>query len=156
MTTSLRRGELTGQLLVTLRTLGKPVGDGRAPRKGEGAGWDGPPNLPTSTFTPFLVLSALTAGRSSGPFGDPQGDWQLPYMLEAFGVDRDQCEWMADTARDSLGQLRGSKLTLGDATYKVQQVRTDSIGGIVPVMVTDPPFFGQEDGITVWISKEIS
>ena len=156
MSTTLVRGPLTQLLLSTLSTLGKPVGDGIVPRKEAGAAWSGPPNAPGSVFTPFTVLITLSAGLSSGPFADSQADWVVPYMLEAFGVSREQCEWMADAARSALHALTHQSFELGTDRYKVQQVKTDSIGGVNRVMVTDPPFYGQQDGLSVWITKEIS
>jgi hypothetical protein len=156
VSTTLTRGPLTELLLVTLAGLGKPVGDGVVPTKDAGAGWSGPPNAPGSQFTPFTVLITLSAGLSSGPFFDSQADWTVPFMLEAFGVSREQCEWMADAARSALAALTHQVITLGADHYKVQQVKTDSIGGVNRVMVTDPPFFGQQDGLSVWITKERS
>lgn len=153
MTTNFSRGPLTAALLSALADgTGKPVGDGMAPASG--AGWTGEPNAPGSTFVPYTVLVTMTAASSSGPLGNPQADWQVPYSIQAFGTSREQCEWMADRARDVLGALRGQLLQLGPNSYKVQQVRTESIGGISRIDTAEPPYWGQQDGISVWITKE--
>lgn len=152
MSANLSRGPLTKALLDALVAgTAKPVGDGVVPR---GAGWSGQPNAPESAFVPYTVLVSMTASNSSGPLAMPQADWVLPYSVQAFGVRRDQAEWMADKARDVLGELKGQTLTLGSATYKVQQVRTESIGGVSRIDATDPAYWGQQDGISVWITKE--
>jgi len=152
MTANLARGPLTDLLLETLADVGMPVGDNESPA--EPHGWQGEPNDPAAHFLPYLVLCPLTASTSSGPFNAPQADWQLPYQIQAFGVARSQCEWLADRARELLGALRHTVLTLGAQNYKVQQVRTESIGGISRLESTNPPYFGQADGVSVWLTRE--
>jgi hypothetical protein len=151
MPTTLARSPLTAAILTALRAVGEDVGDGELP---DGA-WIGQPNLPGSIFRPFAVLSELIADRSEGPLGDSQADWRLPYMVEYFGVRRDQVSWIADTMRGALDGLRFQVLTLGASDYKVQFVRHDSLGQPQRIGVTNPPFWHQQDGITVWIGKEL-
>ena len=154
MTNSIDRRPLTGILLGVIATAtSKPVGDGAAP---SGGGWIGQPNAQGSNFVPYNVLIPQTANYSSGPFDDPQGDWRLPYQLISFGVRRDQCEALADLGRRTLSEMRGQVLDLGDQKYSVQQVRTESIGGVIRYDQTDPPFWGQSDVVTVWLSREVS
>lgn len=151
MTATLLRRPLTKALLDQLATLNVPIGDMVIPRAG---GWSGAVNGPGSTFRPYVVLVTLTASRSSGAFADSQADWQIPYMVESFGASREQCEWMADSARDGLDALSKTRLQLGEDRYKVQQIRVDSIGAVNRVTVTEPAFYGQQDGYSIWLSKE--
>src|SRR5262249_13103965 len=118
MSVHLARGPLTAALLTQLTELGKPVGDAIKPPEG---GWQGQPNAPESTFVPYLVLTPQTAMVSSGSLGASQSEWRVPYTLASYGVRRDQCEWMADTARAYLNaQLRRQRLVLGAGTFTVQ------------------------------------
>jgi hypothetical protein len=78
----------------------------------------------------------------------------MPYMVEYFGITREQTAWMADKMRATLAGLRFSVITLGDANYKVQYVRNDNIGSPQRVSVTNPPFWQQQDGVTLWMGKE--
>lgn len=154
MATTLQRRPLTNLLLTTLNAqLSVPIGDMVIPA---GAGWDGVPNAPGATFNPYVVLVTLTASRSTGSFGDSQSEWQLAYMLESFGASREQCEWMADSARTALNVLAKQVITLGPDQYRMQQVRVDSIGAVNRVAVTEPAFYGQQDGISLWLSKELA
>lgn len=153
MATTITRRPLTNLLLVTLKAElpENPIGDMLIP---EGAGWTGVPNAPGAYFTPYCVLVTLTASRSTGAFGDSQSDWQMAYMLESFGASREQCEWMADRGRAALNVLTKQRIELGEDAYKVQQVRLDSIGAVNRVAVAEPAFYGQQDGLSIWVSKE--
>lgn len=151
MSADIYRGPLTDHLLEALAAVGKPLGDGQRP---PGAGWVGQPNSPGSKFVPFLVLSAGTSTRTSGSLGKPQSEWQLNYLIQAYGVQRTQCDWMADKARDVLGALKNTNVVLGPTEYRIQQVWTNSIGGINPNYATDPPIWSQQDQIVLWLSKE--
>lgn len=146
------RGPLTEALLAALRDRGVVVGDGELPD----ASWVGEPNLPGSEYEPFAVLSELIADRSDGPIGASQGDWRMPYLIELFGVSREQVTAIADRSRGFAEPLRFATFVLGTATYKVQLVRHDNIGQPSAIQVTEPPFWHQQDGITIWIGKEIT
>jgi hypothetical protein len=152
MTANLSREPLTGLLITALGSAGAAVGDARKPETG--VGWIGEPNAPGNEYTPYLVLTPLAAVTSDGPFDSPQADWRLPYQIQAFGVSRQQCEWMADQARSLLGAQRGQVLALGSASYKTQQVRTESIGAVQRQDSTDPATFTQADVVSVWLTKE--
>jgi hypothetical protein len=153
MSATIYRGPLTDLLLSTLVGVGKPVGDGQRPKT---AGWSGQPNAPGAVFTPYLVLAASASSRSAGSFGNPQAEWQLNYLVSTYGVQRDQCDWMADRARTGLSALKGTDVTLGPSSYRIQQVWTQSIGGLTPNFTTDPPVWSQQDQLVVWLSKELS
>lgn len=151
MTANIARGPLTDLLWTTLHTsLDFPVGDGRRPA---GGGWAGSPNSDGSNFTPYVIIVANTATESSGPFDQPQGDWHMPYSFQYFGVARNQVDALADKGIALLSGLRGTTQLLGAINYRIQQVHTDSIGGIVRTDVTDPPYFGRQDGMSVWLTR---
>lgn len=151
MSTNLARGPLTDALLAALTAhLDKPVGDAAQPAA---AGWGSEPNAPGSVFTPYTVLTPMAASRSAGSLGLPQGEYQLPYAISAYGVRRNQVEWMADAARVALAALRGTVLTLGAEDWKVQQVWTALIDRPVPNYSTDPPVWAQHDQVSVWLSQ---
>jgi hypothetical protein len=146
----IERRLLTAAVVGTLEGhTGKPVGLANAPLDG---GWEGEPNVNGSNFVPYTVVTPNTATMASGPQSDPQGDRQVPYSLASFGVLPEQAEWMADTARAAVEQLKKTTVTLGDRDYKIQQVRTDVIGGLVRVDSTDPPYWGQVDVVTLWLT----
>ena len=147
----LLRSPLTAAVLAVLRGTDQVVADGVLPA----ANWIGQPNLPGSTFQPFAVLSELNADHAEGPIGASQGDWRMPYMVEYFGIRRDQVSWLADRLRGALAGMRSTKLALGVSSYKVQLVRPDAIGAPTQIDVTYPPFWHQQDSVTVWIGKEI-
>lgn len=153
MSAQIQRRLLTNALITTLETLGKPVGDGVIP---EHSGWNGAgPNAPSSSFIPYLVLTALTATPAplTGSLAEPQGDWHMPYSVQSFGVTRDQGEWMADKARTAFDVLSKTVIALGDASYKFQQIWTASIGGNNRVAQTDPAYWGQQDQVVFWLAK---
>ena len=149
MGVTLERAPLTELVLVTLRTAGWAVGDGEMPD----SAWIGQPNHPNAHYEPFAVASELVADRSDGPIGDSQADWRLPYMVEYFGITRPQVTLVADRMRGLLDSIRFTKVVMGEATYKVQYVRHDNFGSPQKISVTNPPFWQQQDGITLWMGK---
>lgn len=157
MTATLHRRPLTDLILSSLRshfaTSNIPIGDAELPA---GGGWPSAGvNVAGSKFTPYLVLTTLTSSaRSTASIADPQGDWRLPYLYQAFGTRRDQCEWMADEARDVLAALTNTSVNLGTRSYQIQQVWSDSIGGVNRVPEVNPPFYGEQDGFTVWLTPQ--
>jgi hypothetical protein len=127
-----------------------PTGLAHAPKDG---GWDGQPNLDGSNFVAYAVVTPQTATQASGPMSDPQADRLLPYAVSSFGVQPEQTEWMADKARAAVEGLKKTNIVLGDATYKIQQVRTDVIGGLTRVDSTEPAYWGQVDVLTLWLTR---
>jgi len=146
----IERRLLTQAVLVAIEETEKPVGVANSPLAG---GWQGEPNLDGSNFVPYVVITPQTATFATGPMSDPQADRQIPYAISSFGVMPDQCEWMADKARTAVEALKKATVELGDADYKIQQVRTDVMGGLVRVDSTDPPYWGQVDVITLWLTR---
>jgi hypothetical protein len=129
---------------------GMPTDLAHAP---QGGGWQGQPNLDASNFVAYAVVTPQTATLASGPLSDPQADRLLPYAISSFGVSPVQTEWMADKARAAVEALKKTHVVLGDATYTIQQVRTDVIGGLMRVDSTEPAYWGQVDVLTLWITR---
>src|ERR1041385_1970093 len=102
MPSSLSRGPITSRLLVELGTEGFPVGDNAAPTAP--FGWQGEPNEPGKTFTPWLSLSpgAATLQAPAGALGDSQSEWRLSYSVVYAGISRKQTEALADRMRMNL------------------------------------------------------
>src|SRR5262245_62470879 len=99
---SLSRGPVTNRLLAELETEGFPVGDNASPTVP--FGWQGEPNEPGTTFTPWLSLSpgAATLQAPSGALGDSQSQWRLSYTIQYSGLSRKQTEALADRMRLNL------------------------------------------------------
>ena len=147
------RGNVTDAVLAAVGTVGKPVGDANTPNVA--FGWDGQPNALGTNFIPYVVVFPQAASIKSGPIAVPSADWQLPYTITSYGVTREQVEWLADRARNTLSSLRGATLDGGDATYSVIKATTETIGTVSRQDISDPPFFAQTDTVSVWVSQEI-
>jgi hypothetical protein len=145
----IERRLLSAAVVTAAESTGKPVGLAHAPK---GGGWQGQPNLDTSDFVTYAVVTPQTATNAMGPMSDPQADRQIPYALSCFGLTPEQTEWMADKTRAAVEALKKTTVVLGDGSYKVQQVRTDVIGGLQRVDQTEPPYWGQTDVVTLWLT----
>lgn len=146
----IERRLLTAAIVDVIATLtAMPVGTAHAPN---GGGWDGQPNKDGSNFVTYSVVTPQTSTFATGPVSDPQGDRQLSYSVSSFGVMPEQTEWMADKSRAAIFTLRKTDIALGDRTYRIQQVRTDVIGGLVRVDQTEPAYWGQVDVMTIWLT----
>lgn len=128
-----------------------PVDLGRTPH---GAGWTTDVNVDGAVFQQYTILNPQNASHSEGPFAQSQADWWLPYSCSSYGVEPSQTERMADLVRTAIGSLQQKDIPLEDGVYYVQQVRVDSIGGLVRADVMDPPYWVQTDTVSIWVSKE--
>lgn len=146
----IERRLLTAAVVEAAATTGIPIGLAHA---ADGGGWQGQPNLDTSDFVPYGVVTPNTATNATGPMGDPQADRQIPYSVAAFGVKAEQVEWVADKLRAAIEALKKTDVHLGDGVYRIQQVRTDVIGGLQRVDATEPPYWGQVDVLTLWLTR---
>lgn len=146
----IERRLLTAAVVAAAATTSQPVGNSNAPITG---GWQGEPNLDGSNFVAYVVVTPQTATFASGPMSDPEADRQIPYAISSFGVLPEQTEWMADKARSAVEAMKKTTVVLGDASYKIQQVRTNVIGGLSRVDATDPPYWGQVDMVTLWLTR---
>lgn len=154
MPSYLPRGALTDYLITQLGTAGLLIGDGMAPDAG---GWDDDPNVPSSTYVPYLVINPMAVAEPTGPVADTSADFRVPYSLMSSGISRKQVEVYADKGRKILTDMARVRVTLGTGgDWKIQQVRANSIGGMVRTDNTEPPEFSQTDVVTVYLSKELS
>ena len=127
-------------------------GDHEAPREG---GWDGPPEDLDSSYHPYVVLGAGTIGEASGPLGDSQADVRAPYIITSYGPNRRIAEESSEIARAVLLDLARTIVVLDGANWKVQQVRTSTIGAVVRNDSAETAKFSEVDTLTVWLSKEL-
>lgn len=145
------RGDLTAWLLTRMGTE-LMVGDAIAPDAG---GWDGPPTKDGSSYQAYVVLTPMPASDNTGPMADSSADWTLPYRIDSYGISREQVEWQADKARALIRPTRRENITAGGDTYRIQQVRTTSLGGIGRTDNTEPSEYSQSDMVAVYVSKEL-
>lgn len=166
MSTTFQRAPLTKFLLDYLtalemgpQNLSFPAGDAVIPQD---SGWGtGEPNKPGSKFKPYFVLSTMTAtpAPGTGSIANPQEDWHVPYLLQAFGSSRIQAETLMDWTRASMDSLTHQIIDLHSLAvpapnnFKVQQVWQQSIGGVNVTPGSDPMFYGEQDQFTLWLAK---
>jgi len=146
------RRTFTATVVTAAETAGKPVGLANAPLDG---GWQGQPNSDGTNFVPYVVVYPTSASWSAGPVSDPSADRHLPYSLGSYGVLPDQTEWMADLVRAAVASLSKTTITVGSESYKVQKVDVEVLGALLRYDQTDPPFWGQVDQISFWLTKEL-
>lgn len=151
----IQRQFITNHLKKLLERVDKPVGLAESPIDG---GWRGEPNSDGTNFVPYTVItpnsSSAPSGYAEGPISEWQPDWRLSYSISSYGVKPEQCEWMADEAREILDAIVNTHVSSGGNNYLIQQMRVDMLGGLIRVDATDPPYWGQSDQISVWLSEE--
>lgn len=147
----LKRRQFTAAVVTAAEDSNFAIGLVHAP---DGVAWSKEPNRDSSTFTPYGVITPGASQSPTGSIGADSEDWRLPYSIISFGVLPDQAEYVADEIRTALRSLKNESIAAGDETYRVQQVKIESIGGIQRVDTPDPSYFGQTDVVTVWITKE--
>ena len=148
-----RRG-LTALILATLANhTSAPVGDADVPD--EAYGPSGTPGEPGYKFTPYSIVTPMSAGEGYGPISDTDSIFSFPYSVSSFGTTREQTEWIADMARNSFSSLRRQSFDGADGTYTIMKCRLTMIGGIQKSGQTAPHVFGQTDTVTVFLSKNV-
>ena len=153
-TATINRGPITDRLLSELKELSLPVGDNKVPD--DPYGWQGAePDIDTSSFIPWMVLTAGTAPAGSGSLGSSASEWRLPYTVFYAGVSRDQLDWLADRMRSKFVAIERELITTDSGDWKVQQLRCTSVGGTNRVGSTFPDYYTQTDLFEVWLSKEM-
>lgn len=155
---SLSRGHFSKWLIDTLEDTGNPVGDANVPN-GVLFGWQGEPGVSGSYFIPWLASSPGTARINPNPrggaFGDAGREWILSYSVTYNSANREQVEWLADSTRKELVNIDRVNLDCGDyGTWRIQQLQSITVGGILRVRTTDPDYFVQTDTFDIWTSKE--
>lgn len=150
---SISRGPITNRLLEQLTTEGFPVGDNSAPT--EPYGWQGEPNDPGKTFTPWLSLSPTAAipQNPAGPLANTYADWKLGYNVFYSGLSRKQTEALADRMRNNLIYLEREVIDTPTGGWKVQKVACTAIGNTNRIGSAYPDYFTQADTFEVWVSK---
>lgn len=148
----LPRGDLTQHLLTKIQAE-LICGDAEAPEAG---GWDDNPSLPTSSYQAYGVLTPMPAESGTGPLGDSSADWIAVYRIDSYGISRDQVEFQADRTRALIRPTKRERAVLGGENWRIQQVRTTSLGGVGKDTSVEPTQFSQSDTVAVYITKELS
>ena len=150
---SISRGPITNRLLTELATEGFPVGDNAQPTAPYG--WQGEPNEPGTTFTPWLSLSPATGTLQapSGPMASTQDDWRLGYAVVYAGVSRKQTEALADRMRLNLTNIARESITTPTGSWRIQKISCTAIGNTARIGSAYPDYFTQADSFEVWVTK---
>ena len=150
---SISRGPITNRLLDELATEGFPVGDNQSPTVP--FGWQGEPNAPGTTFTPWLSLSPASGmvQGPSGPLGSTQEDWRLGYSVTYAGISRKQTEALADRMRMNLTGIARENVDTPTGAWRVQQIKCTAIGNTTRIGSAYPDYFTQADSFEVWVTK---
>lgn len=150
---SISRGPLTNRLLAELETEGFPVGDNSSPTVP--FGWQGEPNDPGTTFTPWLSLTPGVASLQApaGALGDTQSDWRLSYNVVYSGISRKQTEALADRMRLNLTNIARETVTTPSGNWRIQKTTCTSIGNTNRIGSAYPDYFTQADSFEVWVTK---
>jgi hypothetical protein len=153
MPSSLSRGPITTRLLTELETEGFPVGDNASPMVPYG--WQGEPNQPGTTFTPWSSLSpgAATLQNPGGAMGDSQSEWRLAYMVTYAGLSRKQTEALADRMRMNLTNIARESVQTDTGNWRIQKVTCTAIGNTNRIGSAYPDYFTQADSFEVWVTK---
>jgi hypothetical protein len=149
---SISRGPITSRLLTELAVEGFPVGDNSQPPVAYG--WQGEPNDPGQTFTPWMSLSPGAASlQSTQAMGDSQANWRLSYSVIYAGISRKQTEALADRMRMNLTNIARESITTETGDWKIQKTTCVSIGNTNRIGSAYPDYFTQADSFEVWVTK---
>jgi hypothetical protein len=150
---SISRGPVTNQLLERLATEGFPVGDNSSPTVP--FGWQGEPNQPGTTFTPWLDLAPTTAipQNPAGPLSNTYADWKLGYTVFYAGISRKQTEALADRMRNNLSYMEREVVDTPTGGLRIQKVACVTIGNTNRIGSAYPDYFTQADSFEVWVTK---
>lgn len=152
---TLPRGQITSYVVDTvLATFTFPVGDNTEPTKPYG--WQGEPNDEGTNFIPWISVGTGASSNSSGPQAASQADWRANYFITTAGAARQQTDQLADQARDTLVKMQRQSIMTTNGTWRIQQARVASIGGINRMPQTRPFYYVQTDVIELWLSRELN
>jgi len=153
MPSSISRGPISNRLLAELDTEGFPVGDNASPVVPYG--WQGEPNDPGTTFTPWLSLTPGVASLQTPPgsIGDSQSQWRLNYTIVYAGVSRKQTEALADRMRLNLTNISRESVDTPTGKWRIQKVTCIGIGNTSRIGSAYPDYFTQADSFEVWVTK---
>ena len=152
MPSSLSRGPITNRLLDELAVEQFPVGDNSAPKIPYG--WQGEPNAPGTTFTPWMSLSPGTASlQAPQTMADSQSDWKLAYAVSYAGISRKQTEALADRMRLNLTNIARESIDTPTGAWRIQKITCTAIGNTNRIGSAYPDYFTQADSFEVWVTK---
>jgi hypothetical protein len=153
MPSSISRGPITSRLLAELETEGFPVGDNTSPVVP--FGWQGEPNSPGTTFTPWLSLSpgAAVLQTPAGAMGDSQSEWRLNYLANYAALSRKQTEALADRMRLNLTNINRESIETPSGKWRIQKTTCTAIGNTNRIGSAYPDYFTQADSFEVWVTK---
>lgn len=156
------RSAITSQLLTILRTLNFPVGDNNSPTNPAGEpipfGWTGEPDAAGTNFTPWLSLTPMPGNPAPQVPGVIMGlgeeeFWLLNYSLYVAGVNRNQCELLADRARNLLCAGTPFTVTGPSGSWAVAGIRCPNIGSNQRVGEAIPYYYTQADNYAVLVTE---
>ena len=148
----LERGPLTDHILAEIETNGLNIGDADRPAVG---GWDGPPDSDGSSFQAYGVLVPASVPDTTGPIGDSKSEARVAYVVNGYGISRSHRESYMDHVRKLLVAMARRIVVLGDSSWKIQQVRPDTIGGIARNDSVEPSEYSETDVYVLYLSKEL-
>jgi hypothetical protein len=153
MPSSISRGPITNRLLAELVSEGFPVGDNASPTTPYG--WQGEPNDPGKTFTPWLSLTpgAAVLQAPAGAMGDSQSEWKLVYTVYYSGISRKQTEALADRMRLNLTNIARESVETPTGNWRIQKTTCTAIGNSTRIGSAYPDYFTQADSFEVWVTK---
>lgn len=156
------RSAVTSGLIISLRTLGFPVGDNSSPTDVDNApvpfGWQGEPDAAGTNFTPWLSLTPMPGQGQGGDLRSLGGQefWLLNYSLYVAGVNRNQAELLADRARNllcNLGVDTVLTVTGESAAWNIVGVKCPNLGSNNRVGEAIPYYYTQTDSYQVWVTE---
>lgn len=148
----LERGPLTDHILEAINATEIWIGDAVPPEDG---GWDLSPDSAGSKYQAYGVLVPGTTGNTSGPVADTTAEVQAVYAVNGYGVSRSHCERYMDHVRKVLVAMSRTMVVLGDSSWKILQVRCDTIGGIARNDSVEPSEYSETDVYVLYLSKEL-
>lgn len=153
----LERAPITTGLMVALDELDFPVGDNGSPTVP--FGWQGEADAAAGTFIPWLSLTPMSgAGSGEQDLSSLAGQafWVLNYSLYMAGVNRTQCEILADRARAklcSIGAEQQAVVSGESATWEITGVMCTAVGGNVQNTTAIPYYYVQTDNYQVRVTR---
>lgn len=155
MPSVIQRHPITERVLSELEELSFPVGDNDNPDTAYG--WNGEPNETGKTFTPWMIVTALTGSpQKTQAMGDTGREWLLPYSVFYAGVSRAQAERLADRMRQKLVNIERESVATESGNWRIQKVSFTGVGNSAKVTSAFPDYYTQTDTFEVWVSKERS
>jgi len=150
---TVERSKVSSWLRQTLEDgLDLPVGRVIAP---DAAGWQTDATKPGSEFIPYIVVTPGNATPVWPTFDDPSQDWNVPYQATTYGVDTNQVEDLADSARKLLLAIKKVTITMSEGSWRVTTISCTAIGGVGYTTAIDPTAYSQTDSFTLSLSRSI-